>query len=197
MGFVEDNHVPAGPVRPDRLLHGGVHGRQFQARQPTCRGRLQTRARGPSAAVIRRSSPPKNRAKSACHFVTRCAGATTSARLTKPSRCISRRYSPGHDRLAGARLIGEQEPQAWLRQHRPVDCVHLVRVRLQRRRRQCRRPRPRAGRPHPGGPQPGQDCARIASPSSVRVSQAAACPRQRDLWKCPSAPQRIAASHRP
>ena len=46
------------------------------------------------SAVMRRNCPPKNRSKSSCHFVTRFAGATTSTRLARPSRCASRSHIP-------------------------------------------------------------------------------------------------------
>src|SRR5581483_10505968 len=45
-------------------------------------------------AVRCRRPPPKNRLKSATHFDARLAGQTTTARLTRRRRCISRRYSP-------------------------------------------------------------------------------------------------------
>ena len=40
---------------------------------------------------------------------------------------------PGHDRLAGARVVGEQEAQRLARQHRLVDGRDLVRQRLDER----------------------------------------------------------------
>jgi hypothetical protein len=61
---------------------------------------------------------------------------------------------PGHDRLAGTRLIGQKEAKEWLRKHCPVDSVGLVRVRPERSRCQCRRFRLEGGCPHPLGPQP-------------------------------------------
>ena len=41
---------------------------------------------------------------------------------------------PGHDRLAGAGIVGEQEPQRLARQHLAVDGRDLVRQRLDLRR---------------------------------------------------------------
>ena len=41
---------------------------------------------------------------------------------------------PGHDRLAGARVVGEQEAQRLARQHLVVDRVDLVRQRVEVRR---------------------------------------------------------------
>jgi len=37
---------------------------------------------------------------------------------------------PRHDRLASARVVGQEEPQAWLRKHPLVDGLDLVRQRL-------------------------------------------------------------------
>ena len=41
---------------------------------------------------------------------------------------------PGHDRLAGAGIVGEQEAQRLARQHRFVDRRDLVRQRIDERR---------------------------------------------------------------
>jgi len=44
---------------------------------------------------------------------------------------------PGHDRFAGARIVGEQEPERLPREHRFVDCRDLVRQRIDIRAMNC------------------------------------------------------------
>ncbi len=61
------------------------------------------------------------------------AGADDEAALEVAARDQLLDEQPGHDRLAGARVVGEQEAQRLARQHRLVDGGDLVRQRLDER----------------------------------------------------------------
>ena len=54
-------------------------------------------------------------------------------RCRSPRAISSLMSRPGHDRLAGARVVGQQEAQRLARQHRLVDGRDLVRQRLDER----------------------------------------------------------------
>ena len=49
------------------------------------------------------------------------------APIHDPAQLQLLQQQPGHDRLARARIVGEHEPQPWLREHVPVDRLDLVR----------------------------------------------------------------------
>ena len=53
--------------------------------------------------------------------------------LDKPLAATLRQVHPGHDRLAGARLVAQEKAQPRLREHVSVDGFVLVRVRLKGR----------------------------------------------------------------
>ena len=61
------------------------------------------------------------------------AGADDEAALEVAARDQLLDEEPGHDRLAGARVVGQQEPQRLARQHRLVDRGDLVRQRIDQR----------------------------------------------------------------
>ena len=67
---------------------------------------------------------------SRCHWKVRLAGATISVRLTRPRAFSSLSSKPGHDRLAGAGVVGEQEPDARQLEEVVVDRFELVRQRI-------------------------------------------------------------------
>ena len=67
---------------------------------------------------------------SSCHCSTRLPGQTIRQRCRSPRSISSLMKQPGHDRLAGAGVIGQQEPQRLARQHLLVDGGDLVRQRI-------------------------------------------------------------------
>ena len=64
------------------------------------------------------------------HWSVRLAGVTISVRSTSPRNFSSLMRQPGHDRLAGARVVGDQEADAGLGEQVRVDGIHLVRQRI-------------------------------------------------------------------
>ena len=73
--------------------------------------------------VIRRSSPPKNRAKSSLPLGYQSRGNNDKRPLYEAELLHFAQVYPGHDRLARAWLISQQEPQLRLGEHRSVDRV--------------------------------------------------------------------------
>ena len=67
---------------------------------------------------------------SSCHCSTRLPGATTRHRSKIAARDQLLHEKPGHDRLASARIVGEQEAQRLARQHLAIDGRNLVRQRI-------------------------------------------------------------------
>ena len=69
---------------------------------------------------------------SICHCSTRRARGDDEAALERAADEELADEQPGHDRLAGARVVGEQEAQRLAREHLLVDRGDLVRQRLDR-----------------------------------------------------------------
>ena len=116
----------------DRSLHGGIYRCQIQAHNPQVvtgfervlahrlsRDRSQAAAEKPlEVSLPLRDQVSRGDDKGA---------ADEAEPLHLPQ------VHPGHDRLAGAGLVREQEPEVRLREHRAVNSVHLMGVRRERR----------------------------------------------------------------
>ena len=73
------------------------------------------------------------RYSSSCHCSTRLPGQTIRQRCRSPRSEQLLDEQPGHDRLARAGVVGQQEAQRLARQHLAVDGGDLVRQRLDER----------------------------------------------------------------
>ena len=69
----------------------------------------------------------KNRRSSSCHWMVNGAGHEDQAAVDGLPELELLDKQAGHDRLARARIVGEQEAQPRLWQHLPIDRLYLVR----------------------------------------------------------------------
>ena len=97
------------------------------------RNQLPVRAASSLSLVRISKGRWKRRWSSSCHCSARLPGQTTRQRLQVAARDQLLDEQPGHDRLAGAGIVGEQEAQRLARQHRLVDRGDLVRQRIHER----------------------------------------------------------------
>ena len=146
---------PRVSVGVDGLLHGHVLGGQMQRHHPGVVGRAQPvladrlggdAAQLPAEEPLEVLLPLRDQVRRGHH--QHPLGQAEPLRLPQPH--------PGHDRLAGAGLVCQQEPQHRLGQHRPVHRQRLVRVGPQRSGGQRRRLGRRHRMAHPLVPQPGE-----------------------------------------
>ncbi len=159
--LVEDHQVPAGLVRPNSVLHSRVDRGQLQGGHPQVVGVQRVLTDG------RRGELPQPAAQQPLEVVHPLRGQVRRAHddgaLDQAQPLHLPDIETGHDRLAGARLVGEQEAQQRLRQHRAVHGRGLVGIRLQRRGRHGTRLCVRGRRVHPLGPHGGQHPGRVGS----------------------------------
>ena len=97
------------------------------------RNQLPVRAASSLSLVRISNGRWKRRYSSSCHCSARLPGQTIEAALQVAAGDQLLDEQAGHDRLAGARVVGEQEAQRLARQHRLVDGRDLVRQRLDER----------------------------------------------------------------
>ena len=97
------------------------------------RNQLPVRAASSLSLVRISKGRWKRRYSSSCHCSARLPGQTIRQRLQVAAGDQLLDEQPGHDRLAGAGVVGEQEAQRLARQHRLVDGRDLVRQRLDER----------------------------------------------------------------
>ena len=97
------------------------------------RNQLPVRAASSLSLVRISNGSWKRRYSSSCHCSARLPGQTIEAALQVAARDQLLDEQAGHDGLAGAGVVGEQEAQRLARQHRLVDGRDLVRQRLDQR----------------------------------------------------------------
>ena len=101
------------------------------------RNQLRVRAAS-SLSLVRISNGSWNRRySSSCHLFGEAAGADDKATLQVAAGDQLLDEQAGHDGLAGARVVGEEEAQRLARQHRLVDAGDLVWQRIDHRRMDC------------------------------------------------------------
>ena len=195
--LVEHDRVPAGSVRMDRSLHGGIYRCQIQAHNPqVVIGFERVLAHGLSCD--RAEAAAKEPLEVSLPFRDQVSRGDNKGAADEAEPLHLPQVHPGHDRLARSGLVREQEPEVRLREHRAVNSVHLMGVRLERRRRERCGPRPRSGGPHPRRPQSGEHCRRGAAPVLGKgLARHRLLSRQLDLLEATrQAPRRRAASRR-
>ncbi len=132
MGFVAYHQVPAAVGRPELLLHLLVAGEFVEPGDGEVV--LEEPVAGTGGFELVVGEDLEGKVKAPVEFVLpllgEAAGADNQAALEITARDQLLDEEPGHDRLAGARVVGEQEAQGLARQHRLVDRGDLVGQRL-------------------------------------------------------------------
>ena len=118
MGLVADDQVPVGllelglDVLVAAELVEAADGQRVLGEPVAGPGRFQ------SLSLVMISNGRWNRrSSSSCHCSTRLPGQTIRQRCRSPRAISSLMKQPGHDRLAGARVVGQQEAQRLAGQH--------------------------------------------------------------------------------
>ena len=95
---------------------------------------LPVRAASTMSRLMMSKRSPNLSSSSSCHCSTRLPGRDDEAAIEVAAQHQLADVEARHDRLAGAGVVGEQEPQRLQRQEPAVDRLDLVRQRLDRRR---------------------------------------------------------------
>ena len=135
VGLVADHEVPAAIGRLELLLHVLVAGQLVEAGDDEVG--LQEPVAGARGFELVVGEDLEGQLEPAVELVLpllgQAAGADDQAALEIAPGDQLLDQQPGHDRLAGARVVGEQEAERLPRQHRLVDRRDLVRQRIDHR----------------------------------------------------------------
>ncbi len=162
--LVEDRQRPRRLPAGDLAAHIRVASEQVERHQPDVHVSAELLQLAPDLRGDALGLDPEQAAQVSLPLGDQ-VGRDRNERLTghQPAPMALSQIHPGHDRLAGPRLVSQEKAQPRLWQHRPEHRAVLVRIRPQRAGGEHGRTDTRNGPSHPPAPQTGQCPVRAAT----------------------------------